>query len=117
MQENEKRLKGDKYGEFTVGGHSFTVRYGYIDEQDRLTERMPGEHLAPVFPDFIQTPMFDEYGAPLSSDTQDPCEYYAPERPESPEDWCRDCMFYPHDKPQIGICSCEARKMPKEDIQ
>ena len=107
-------LEGDNYGEYNVGGHCFTVRYGYLDEFDRCSEHMPGEHLVPVFPDFLQKPMYDENGAPLVTDTQAPCAHYAPENPITPEDWCRDCTFYSREKPQIGICACEARKKPKE---
>ena len=35
---------------------------------------------------------------------------------KTPEDWCRDCTFYSREKPQIGICACEARKKPKEEL-
>ncbi|NMP38065.1 MAG: hypothetical protein GX051_08120 [Clostridiales bacterium] len=110
IQQNRPPTEGELYGVFTVAGHTITVYYGYMDERDRETELIQGDNIVPVTPDFLKNPLYDENGAPLVTDIQDTCEFYAPESPEEPEEWCRDCKYFPPDKPKIGVCLCENRR-------
>ena len=107
--------EGDVYAIYHVGGHTYIVKYGYYAEQDHQAEREAGEYLVPVYPDFISDPQYDEKGYSLATRIQAPCVFYRPSQPKAPEDWCRDCVYYPSDKAPIGICHCEGRR--KTDLK
>ena len=100
-KEKRRPAEGDLYDVFIVGGHTIPVYYGYMDEGDKKSEITPGDHILPVTPDFLKNPLYDKDGYPIVTDIQDTCEHYAPESPDEPEDWCRDCRFFPKNKPKI----------------
>jgi len=106
---SRKPREGDIYEIVSIGGHSFTIRYGYYSEQDRLvTDPMP------IYPCFISQPLYTARGEPLITRVQDACEYYYTEEAVG-DGWCADCLHSSIDHKEIGICRCQHRK--RTDIQ
>lgn len=96
--------EGDIHDIVCVGGHSFTIRYGYYDEAERCsTEPLP------VYPCFISNPAYTKDGHPLVTRIQDACEFYSPQS-EAGDGWCADCTHCDSQHEVIGICRCVSRK-------
>ena len=96
--------EGDIHEVVSVGGHSFTIRYGYYDESER--------HNAdpiPIYPCFISDPHYTREGHPLVTRIQDACEHYMSEE-DTGDGWCADCIHCAGSHFEIGICQCEHRR-------
>lgn len=96
--------EGDVHEVVCVGGHCFTIRYGYYAEEERLiTDPIP------IYPCFISNPHYTEEGHPLITRIQDACEHY--ECADSGGDnWCADCVHCSSVHKEIGICHCPHRR-------
>lgn len=95
--------EGDLYKALTVAGHSFELRYGYYEEQERA-------YCPPVviFPDLSSAPLHCEDGHPLVTQIQDPCEHFT--TTQEGEGWCGDCIHFSGEHREIGICRCKQRQ-------
>lgn len=101
----QKPEEGDLYEVVTVGGHVFTIRYGYYSDQDRAnTDPIP------IYPCFLTTPRYDPEGKPLITRIQDACEHYHANDGEG-DGWCADCIHCAISHREIGICQCEHRSI------
>lgn len=97
--------EGDIYEVVCVGGHSFTIRYGYYAEEERQnTDPLP------IYPCFIADPHYTEEGHPLVTRIQDACEYYRTRESGEGDGWCADCVHCTGLHDAIGICHCEHRR-------
>ena len=97
--------EGDIHEVVCVGGHSFTIRYGYYKESERdSTDPIP------IYPCFLSDPHYTEEGLPLITRIQDACEHYATEPGDGGDGWCADCLHCSGDQGEIGICQCEHRR-------
>lgn len=97
--------EGDVHAVECVGGHSFTIRYGYYDESERhSTDPIP------IYPCFISNPHYTTEGFPLVTRIQDACEHYFTGEENTGDGWCADCLHYSAGHTQIGICQCEHRR-------
>ena len=97
--------EGDIFTVLQVGGHSFTIRYGYYTEAERgNTEPIP------LFPCFLCDPRYDPDGFPLITRIQDACEHYVPLSGEDGDGWCADCIYCNSGTQPIGICQCIHRR-------
>lgn len=96
----------------TVGLHSFELRYGYCDEQDRAS----GEPYI-LYPDLLTQQYFTPDGYRIVSALQSVCEYYTIPQGREPEDCCYTCNHYPDAKDEIGICRCEGMRRPPDSLQ
>lgn len=97
--------EGELYKRLTVAGHTFELRYGYYQEQERT--------ICPpvvIFPDLAARKLYCPEGYPLVTQIQDPCQLYAATT-APPENWCGDCSHFSGEHPEIGICRCEQRKI------
>lgn len=97
--------EGDIHETIHVGGHSFTIRYGYYDERERHTTDP-----IPVYPCFLTNPHYTEEGYPLVTRIQDACEHYLTEEEEAGDGWCADCLHCSDGPGEIGICQCVHRR-------
>ena len=106
MLKNNAPLKeGELYKVFSVGGHTFEVRYGYYDESERgRVDPLP------VFPDFVKNPTFSYDGRPVVAIVQSPCGYYVSRDEANKEEWCGDCRHYSDAGAEIALCSCELNR-------
>ena len=104
MPTRQTHSEGDLYKVITVAGHTFTIRYGYYTEEDRLS----GEP-TPVFPNFENEPLFSEQGHPLVTRIQDSCLHYR-SHDGAGDGWCADCRMFENGQEDIGLCLCEARR-------
>ena len=96
--------EGDLYKIFTLEGHTFEIRYGYYEENERgRVEPLP------VYPDFLKDPHYTARGEPITSLIQMACPHYRSGQ-DRPEYWCGDCAHYSGGKAEIGICRCPERK-------
>lgn len=97
--------EGDLYKRITVAGHTFELRYGYYEDNER--------ELCPpvvIFPDLMSQRLYCRDGYPLVTQIQDICEYYK-SNTDHPENWCGDCDHFSGEHPEIGICRCEQQKI------
>lgn len=102
-----KPREGDIYDIIYVGGHSFTIRYGFYDEAERGSSDP-----IPIFPCFLTRPMHTGEGMPLVTRIQDACEHYSAVHGEG-DGWCADCIHCANVHNEIGICRCEHRRKPQ----
>lgn len=96
---------GDIHKVVCVGGHSFTIRYGYYTEAERHTTDP-----IPIYPCFITTPYYTEEGHPLVTRVQDACEHYCAGEGNMGDGWCADCVHCTGGHDEIGICRCPHRR-------
>lgn len=97
--------EGDIHEVVQVGGHSFTIRYGYYDESERHTTDP-----IPIYPCFITEPHYTADGFPLVTRIQDACEHYFAGEGTQGDGWCADCLHCSDDQGEIGICQCLHRR-------
>lgn len=96
--------EGDIHEVVCVGGHSFTIRYGYYTEAERnITDPLP------IYPCFVTDPHYTEEGLPLVTRIQDACEHYRAIQGEG-DGWCADCVHCHNAHAEIGICQCPYRR-------
>lgn len=96
--------EGDIYDVVYVGGHSFTIRYGFYEDMDR-----EGNDPIPIFPCFLTEPKHTKDGMPLVTRIQDACEHYEATDGEG-DGWCADCIHCQIWQTEIGICNCPERR-------
>ncbi len=96
--------EGSLYKSITIEDNTFDIFYGYYSEAERHRWEP-----APIFPDFTQTPMFTQDGAPYTRADQDVCEHYTPKPQVSGENWCNDCRHYRLGEEVLGVCLCDKR--------
>ena len=102
----EIHQEGDIHEIVDVGGHRFTIRYGYYDASERhSTDPIP------VYPCFLSHPHYTKEGFPLITRIQDACEYYYPGHLNG-DGWCADCLHCSGEHGEIGICQCSQRRKP-----
>jgi len=97
--------EGDIHEIVQVGGHSFTIRYGYYDESERHTTDP-----IPIYPCFLTEPHYTDEGFPLVTRIQDACEHYFAGEGNQGDGWCADCLHCSGDQGEIGICQCIHRR-------
>ncbi len=97
--------EGDIYSIVNVGGHSFTIRYGYYSQEERHTQEP-----IPVYPCFEMLPHYTEEGFPLVTRIQDACEFYKALEGSEGDRWCADCIYCEGIQDEIGICKCQFRR-------
>jgi len=96
-------VEGDIFDIVSVGGHQFTIRYGFYEEAERGTTDP-----IPIYPCFIRDPHYTLEGQPLITRVQDACEHYAPAG--DGDGWCADCIHCSSTEFEIGVCRCENRR-------
>ena len=104
-------IEGQLYKVIHVDEHRFELRYGYNEEFER-------EHCHPVvvFPDLEKNPLYTQDGYPVVTAVQEPCLHYTVPEHQKPEGWCADCVYYPGLHQEVGICRCDARRKPKDNL-
>ncbi len=104
MNVTHKPNEGDIYKIINICGIEFVLRYGFYSE----SERELGEPI-PILPNFNETPFFTENGMPLVTCIQDACKHYCPKNGTG-DGWCADCIYFPNECDEIGICQSEKNK-------
>ena len=95
---------GDLYKIVTVFGKTFELYYGYYDEMERngkYTEPIP------IYPSFLEAPLYTEDGYPFATAMQDICQYFCG---SEGEDSCFACRHFEAGEELIGKCKCERRR-------
>lgn len=97
--------EGDIFDVVSVGGHHFTIRYGYYEEAERsATEPIP------IYPCFLKSPVYTREGHPLVTRIQDACEHYTTQDAQGGDGWCADCIHCVSGDEEIGICQNPHRR-------
>lgn len=104
--------EGDIHEVVCVGGHTFTIRYGYYAESERHTIDP-----IPIYPCFESQPLYTSDGFPLITRIQDACEHYLSSDGNAGDGWCADCIFCGREHDEIGICQCAHRRKHSHIIQ
>ena len=95
--------EGDVYKELTVYGKTFILRYGYYEDFERES---PFNEPIPIYPDFINKPLYTEEGLPFVTAMQSVCEHYKGKNDE--DSCCSDCIFFQKSEELFGLCVCPA---------
>ena len=93
------------YKVIEVAGKTFEIYYGPIDDPQQP------ELMIPYYPDFKENPVYTEDGYPFTDAFHDGCEHYISKKPEEPDRECSDCICFTQRVDDIGVCSCEARRL------
>lgn len=104
MQDRSPR-EGDIHEVVCVGGHCFTIRYGYYSELER-----GNADPIPIYPCFITEPHYTDDGHPLVTRIQDACEHYCVGDGLDGDGWCADCIHCNITHNEIGICRSVHRR-------
>lgn len=99
-----KAKEGALYKTMNVYGEVFEIRYGYYDEKDRYGKY---NDPLPIYPNFLNHPLYTKDGYPFVTQMQDACEGY---EGKSKEDGCYGCLYYRHGEDLLGICINERNK-------
>ena len=92
----DKLRDGELYRIIELHGHRFEIRYGYYEEYER------GEHEpVPIFPDFLEKPIYTDEGHPFVTATQTVCPHFVG---VDSEVGCFGCQHYQEACELIGIC-------------
>ena len=92
--------EGDLYRELMICGHVFTIRYGYYEDFERES---PFNEPMPIYPDFIENPLYTSEGIPFVTAMQDVCKYY---EGKDGGDSCAECRFFRKSEELFGFCFC-----------
>ena len=104
---SEQKIKpGDLYKKITVAGREFEIYYMDCGEFD---PDQKGE-VIPNFPYFDEQPEYTDDRYPFTNSLNDSCEYYKTDDP-TPENTCRDCIYFKDAVEEIGVCRCTARRL------
>lgn len=101
---NTNVKEGALYKKMTVHGETFEIRYGYYDEKDRYGKY---NEPMPIYPNFLDNPLYTKDGYPFVTQMQDACNSYVG---KSKEDGCHGCRYYSHGEDLLGICTYERNK-------
>ena len=96
--------EGDLYKEVMVAGKVFRLCYGYYEPCER--ERWLNEPI-PIYPNFINDPLYTQEGVPFVTAMQDICRHY---KGKKDGDSCSDCAFFMQSKELFGFCKCDENK-------
>lgn len=94
---------GDLYKIVNVYGRIFELYYGYYDEIER---KSPYTDPIPIYPSFIDEPVYTADGYPFATEMQDICSHFLG---KEGEDSCFACHHFKKGDELIGICKCEQR--------
>ncbi len=103
--------EGDFCKAVEVGGHTIKVYYGYNEpelERGRID-------LMPIYPNFIERPLYTTYGYAIVRADQDICKHFSPKPKASNEGWCNDCELFDKCEEFIGICKCPHNGVHKNE--
>ena len=105
--------EGELYKVITAYDKTFELYYGYYEDGDRenpLAEPMP------IYPNFIENPVYTDEGIPFVTAMQDPCKHYKSKRGKKRDvdDTCADCIHYEKCDELLGICLCSKNKKPTD---
>ena len=104
---NEQKIKaGDLYKVITVAGREFEIRYMDMGEVDPESK---GQCI-PDFPFFDEQPEYTVDRYPFTNTLNDCCEHYRT-NDATPENTCRDCIYFKDAVEEIGVCRCTARRL------
>lgn len=101
-----KPREGDVHETICVGGHEFTIRYGYYTDHERDTVDP-----IPIYPCFLSDPRYTPEGYPLVTRIQDACEHYVSDTGGEGDGWCADCIHLLSKHNEIAVCKCEQRRI------
>ena len=100
----KKIYEGDLYKVIKIQDLEFEIKYGYYDEKDRYSKY---NEPIPIFPDFINEPVYTKEGYPLITKMQDRCKFFIG---ENGVDECYGCKYFKETEDFIGICKCALNK-------
>ena len=100
----DKIREGDLYQILNVSGEYFEIRYGFYDEKDRISKY---NDPIPIYPNFLESPQYNDEGDPFVTEMQDTCEHF---KGNLLVDICCGCSHYEKGDDLIGICRCPKRK-------
>ncbi len=105
-----KPKEGEIYKTLKCEDKEFVIYYGYNCEKER--DRWDP---APVFPNFIKTPVASARGEPFARADQDICRYFEPRPKISGEEWCNDCKHFKLLDEIIGVCRNELKNKVRQN--
>lgn len=102
----QKINPGDLYKKITVAGREFEINYMDCGEFDPDQKG----YMIPDFPYFDEQPEYTDDRYPFTNLMNDSCEHYKTDD-ATPENTCRDCIYFKDAVEEIGVCRCTARRL------
>ena len=103
----DRPKEGDLYKSVTIHGKTFDIFYGYYEEFERqYNDPMP------VYPNFLEKPVYTAEGIPFATQMQDACRHYAGKAAGDRE--CAGCIHFAHREELMGLCLAPARRCNNE---
>lgn len=100
----ERVAEGTLFKNISLFGKMFEIRYGYYADYERENEE---NEPIPIYPDFLQSPIFTDDGYPFVTQMQTPCQHGECHHTDA---CCADCPHFLHGDELIGICRCEKNR-------
>ena len=100
MSEKRQNREGELYKTVELHGRRFALYYGYYEECDREN---PLCEPIPIYPDFLQTPVYTDSGEPFVTVMQDTCDGFGGGG-RSVNTTCGDCEYFKKGEELFGIC-------------
>ena len=100
--------EGELYRVVMTFGKIFELRYGYYDDCDRQNPLCEPDI---IYPDFTESPLYTDTGAPFVTMMQDACEHYKGAKKRTQDTTCEECKFFRRGEEWFGICVCEKNKL------
>ena len=107
--------EGELHKVITTHGKTFELYYGYYEEIDRQN---PNTEPMPIYPNFIENPVYTDDGIPFVTAMQDRCNYFklkAKECDEGEDNSCDNCSHYEKCEELLGVCRCKAKRKKNEE--
>ena len=104
-----KRMEGTLYNTIELYGNTFKIYYGYYEDYERESEY--GDPI-PIYPDFLQSPLYTGDGYPFVTKMQSICEHG---KSGFADACCADCPYFLHGADMIGTCRCEENRLRKNE--
>lgn len=94
-----------------VEGTRFELYYGYTSEE----ERRRGWEPTPIYPDFIEQPLYTASGHMFVNAFQEVCPHYDKKPTQNDDDWCDLCKHFERGDDCIGVCKCPHNRERKNE--
>ena len=93
-----KIKEGEVYKVVTVFGRTFELCYGYYEEYERQSRF---NELVPIYPDFINNPVYTDDGIPIVTEMQPVCSEYDG---DGKTEVCFGCRYFNRGEELFGTC-------------
>jgi len=112
IQTESEHKEGDLYRVVETFGKTFELRYGFYEENDRIS---PLCKPVIVYPDFQRNPLYTDEGKPFVTMMQDACNKYKGSVRRTTDTTCSECKYFERGEEWFGVCACPYNRDRKNE--